>query len=86
MIDDAFYSSLGCKLIEILEYCEMVNKVLVRVHYKNQHPKLGISDQSLMYKVASYKVFTVSANLPRIVKPKPYSMVHNGGYLLNDVD
>ena len=84
--DDTFYSTLGCKIIEVLEFSDMLKKLLVRTEQKKQHHELVISDEDLMSKIENHKIYTVPAKLPMIVKPKPYSIGKDGGYLLNDVD
>lgn len=83
--DDTYISSLGCKLIEVLEFSDMLKKLLVRTEQKKQHQELVISDEDLMSKVGNHRIYTVPTKLPMIVKPKPYSTINDGGYLLNDL-
>ena len=84
--NDTFYSTLGCKIIEILEFSDMLTKLLVRTEQNKQHHELVISDEGLMSKKESHRVYTIPTKLPMIVKPKPYSIGCVGGYLLNDVE
>lgn len=83
--DDSFYSILGCRIIEILEECDMLKKVLIRTEKTKQHYILTISDKSILSAMGKHKIYTVPNKLPMIVKPKPYSANTSGGYLLNDI-
>lgn len=87
--NDTFNSNLGCKLIEVLEFADMVKKILVTTAQTQRHQELVISDQDLISKVGNHRILAVPTKLPMIVKPRPYDIVDkkniDGGYLLNDV-
>lgn len=87
--NDTFNSSLGCKLIEVLEFSDMVKKHLVTTAYAKRHQELVVSDQALMSKLGNHSLLAVPTKLPMIVKPRPYGIESEGnvvgGYLLNDV-
>ena len=84
--DDTFHSNLGCKLIEILQFSEMLKTSLVRTGHDQQHQELVMYDDNLKSQVRSHKIYAIPAKLPMIVKPKPYSINVSGGYLLNDIE
>lgn len=77
--DDTFYFLLGCKIIEILEFSEMLKKLLVRTEQTKQHQELVVSDEDLLSKIEKHGIYTVATKLPMIVKPKPYSFNSDGG-------
>lgn len=84
--DDSFYSSLGCKLVDILEACDMLNRVSIRSSTTKQYIELKISDRNLLSKLQNRQIYTIPTKLPIIVKPKPFDSESLGGFLLNDVD
>ena len=83
--NDTFLSNLGCKLLEILQYSEMLKTSLVRTAVKEQHQELVIYDDKLKSKTENNRIYAISAKLPIIVKPKDYGIDKFGGYLLNDI-
>lgn len=78
--NDTFNSILGCKIIEVLEFSDMLKKLLVRTEQIKQHHELVIADEDLMSKLENHRIYTVTTKLPMIVKPKSYSTDSDGGY------
>jgi DNA-directed RNA polymerase len=81
--NNLFASLLGCKIIDILETCDIINKQLNRESYTKTHYDLKISDEKMLALAVKHKVYVLPQKLPMIVKPNSYSKYRNGGYLLN---
>lgn len=81
--DDSFYLNMGIKIIEVLQYADMVKSELVRTANDRQVQLLAIADKSLLSKLSDHKIYTIPTKLPMIVKPKPHGVDSEGGYLLN---
>lgn len=82
--DDAFQSFLESKLIDILDICGMLYKVLITKATYNKQYILCLKDKSLIKNINKY-VLNLPLKLPMIVKPRSYSKNSVGGYLLNDI-
>lgn len=83
VIDDNLHSSLGCKVIEVLENCDMIKKVLKYDRKQSQY-SLKIIENKILPK-DNKTVLSIPTKLPMICPPKPYTSSKVGGYLLNDV-
>ncbi len=88
-LDDNLYTSLGCDIIQILESCDMIKKVLTTtvVDYNkvSSQYSLVVLDDSKLSRKNKHVIINMPTKLPMIVKPKPYTKDALGGYLLNDV-
>ena len=81
-----FYSTLGVKLLEILENCDMINKTLITVSRTEKHYELTISNDKFLTSLKTNKIYCLPTKLPMLVKPKEYGDNKLGGYLLNDIE
>jgi len=86
ILDDSLRTVLGCKILDILESCDMLKKVLT---------KPGVTKSEYVLKIVENfglkdkeRIVSLPTKLPIIVKPKKYGKVSGkkllGGYLLND--
>ena len=82
MKDDSFYLNMGIKVIEVLQYAEIVKTELVRTAKDRQVQLLTIADKGFLSKLD--KIYAIPTKLPTIVKPKPYGLDSEGGYFLNE--
>ena len=84
-LDDSILSKLGCKILDILMYSDLLDIVLTKSSNK-QYPfnALQIKDKSLMSRNNRQSVVNLPLKLPMICSPKPYGHNALGGYCLND--
>lgn len=84
-LEDNFYAHMGCKIIDILKYSDLVGMKLISSSGK-EHPYhvLYIIDNNLIYNENKQSIINLPSKLPMISKPKPYDKNVLGGYLLND--
>jgi DNA-directed RNA polymerase len=78
-------ATLGTKLIEILEHCDMIQKYIVGHSYKDKQYYLRVVNDKLGYRGKPAEIMALPSKLPRLIKPKPYGKDKLGGYCLNDV-
>ena len=87
-LDDSLYANLGSKIIDILEYSEMIVKTLDRRNDGQQkdHKEyvLKIVDSNLLNYNNLPKIVSLPTKLPMVCEPKKCSSTSVGGYLLND--
>lgn len=62
--DDGFYSTLGVKLLEILENCDMINKILITVSRTEKHYELTISNDKFLTSLKTNKIYCLPTKLP----------------------
>ena len=84
-LNDSFYSILGYKIIDILNFSEIISLGLIKTP-DNEHPyyAIQIKDKSLMSWNVTQSIINLPIKLPMICPPKPYGPNMLGGYLLND--
>ena len=78
-----YIAHLGFRVIEILEYCNMVQNDLTTISYNERIYILSVDDKLSDLKSKSMLDFPLK--LPMIVEPKKYDKENLGGYLLNNV-
>ena len=83
ILDDSLRSALGCKVIDILCYSEMLKKVLTVISAKQKQYVLEIVESKILVN-NKRNIINLPTKLPMIVPPKPYSKNVLGGYLLNN--
>ena len=83
-LDDNFYVKLGCMIIDILEYTEMINKGLHKIENKKQEYIVRIAESDLLNVKKQPQIFNLPTKLPMVCIPKPYTSTSVGGYLFND--
>lgn len=79
---------MGCDIIQILESCDMIKKVLTTTvvdHKVSSQYSLEVLDDSKLSRNNKHIIINMPTKLPMIAKPKPYTKDALGGYLLNDV-
>lgn len=81
--EDTFIAEFGCKLIDILEWSNLVVKDLVRLRWDETKYVLKIKDQYLLKEIDKNNIHILPFKLPMIVEPRDFSKNTFGGYILN---
>ena len=84
--NDEFKASLGSKLIDILEACDMLSKKLLVKAKDNKQYILCLKNKKLLDNKKKNPILNLPLKLPMIVKPNKYDKNNIGGYLLNDIN
>lgn len=86
IVDDNFYVKMGCKLIDILLYSDILSMTLVSsIDKEHPYQALQVKDKTITSTGSKQAVINLPLKLPMICPPKYYGDNVLGGYLLNDV-
>ena len=85
LLDDTFYATLGCTILDILKHSDIISYVLIKTsYYEYPQNSIRIKDNYLMSNKIRSSIVNLPLKLPMICPPKPYDANRLGGYLLND--
>lgn len=86
LVDDTYIAELGCRLLDVLEWTELVRKELLTINYKEKIYVLKLVDENIVEDFnCKRKMHLLPFKLPMVVPPKEYSNNKLGGYLLNNI-
>ena len=83
--DDTFVSKLGGKLIDVLEFSDMLVKELVINSKTDKYWRLDVVKDDKLNSLGNKNIIkAIPSKLPMICKPLDYTRDSLGGFLLND--